>query len=186
MLDVDRHAFALKHGVQSAITESAPLLRELAQPLPQLRSALRSSHVALRGSTQPKQSASVSLANLMLRSPEAHDASLGLWRHHFFDSASLSIWTSSAWSATSRFRRRFSSSKLTELASVRYRHPTELRSPAVERPSRHAVLAAQVLHRRASFRLLQQPDDLLIGKPRLLHRRLQFVAERQIVRLPVD
>src|SRR5436190_7326325 len=53
-------------------------------------------------------------------------------------------------------------------------HPPELRPPTVERRIAKSVLAAQLLHRYAGLGFLQKPDDLLLGKPPLLHVRLSF------------
>src|SRR5689334_11352327 len=53
-------------------------------------------------------------------------------------------------------------------------HSPELRPPTVERRIAKTVLATQLLHRHASFRFLQKPDDLLLGKALLFHVRLSF------------
>ena len=43
--------------------------------------------------------------------------------------------------------------------------------PLVERRVTETVLAAEVLDRHPALDLLQEPDDLLVRKPRLLHVR---------------
>ena len=58
--------------------------------------------------------------------------------------------------------------------------------PPVERPRTEPMLPGQLVDPGARLRLLQQPDDPFLGKPRLPHRRLPFAADRRMVRLPAD
>src|SRR3546814_6092108 len=58
--------------------------------------------------------------------------------------------------------------QLLQPSGVGHAHPAELAAPQVVRGLAEAMLAAQLLHRHAGFRLTQEADDLLFGKP-LLH-----------------
>jgi len=64
--------------------------------------------------------------------------------------------------------------ELAELAHVRYLHPAVAAAPVVESRITESVLATQILHLHPGLGLLQDPDDLLLRKPRLLHVRFPF------------
>src|SRR5437762_4138203 len=64
--------------------------------------------------------------------------------------------------------------ELAQALGFRNLHSAELRPPTVERRIAETVLTAQILHCYTSLRLLQNSNDLLLGKPSLLHVRLSF------------
>ena len=104
------------------------LFGELTQPLSQFTVAINPPLITVRRSIQSNQATSAAFAQTQPFPPEAHHRSLRFWRHHFRWSASFSADTSSAWSATIFFKRRFSSSSsLSRLASLTPMPPYLLR-----------------------------------------------------------
>ena len=96
--------------MQASIAKPTALLGVLAQPLSQRTVAIGSPLIPVRRPIQPNQFTNAAFAQSTVLSPEARHRSFGFWRHHFRCSASFSADTSSAWSATIFFNRRFSSS----------------------------------------------------------------------------
>lgn len=71
---------------------------------------------------------------------------------------------SSIASASSFFSLAFSASRLLEPTGFRHLHAAELRAPRVERGVTEPMLPAQLLHRQARLRFLQEADDLFFRK----------------------
>ena len=81
-----------------------------------IRAILRS--IVIRAAMESKKPTDATAADLKHPLEVIHGSSLRCGRYQFLELTSLSIWISSAWSATIRFSRRFSSSAcLRRLAS---------------------------------------------------------------------
>jgi hypothetical protein len=124
-LEIDHDAFAAQQHMQPPVAKARPLRRELFQSQANRRVAQRAPWLVVparsRQADQPHRS---SRAHVVGGSQMGDDTPPLPRRHHFRPATSLSIAMSSAWSATSFFRRRFSSSSVrSRLASFTWSPP---------------------------------------------------------------
>ena len=94
---------------------------------------------------------------------------LGGGRHHFFPKRSFKATLSSIASASRRFRRAFSSSRVFRRLASETSIPPYLALPLVDAGVADAAFTAKVSNRKPCFVLLQDGYDLLFRKPTMLH-----------------
>ena len=100
--------------------------------------------IVIRAAMESKKPTDATAADLKRFQEVIHGSSLRCGRYQFLELTSLSIWISSAWSATIRFSRRFSSSACFQAFGVANVHAAEFGFPAVERALGNAVFTTQI------------------------------------------
>src|SRR5207249_5403404 len=104
-----------EQDVEAAIAKPPPLARQRAQALPQRRPLFASGAIPARGAAEPDEGARPALAQLELGLDRPHRGPLRHGRQTFFPTSSLRAWLSSVRSATRRFSRVFSCSRVRSL-----------------------------------------------------------------------
>jgi hypothetical protein len=169
LLMVHRDPFPRQQDAEPAVAEASALAGQIAQPLADLRRLChrRTPH---RLRVHVDQPAGMALGDAVRRHQMQRRRTPRRRRAQFFASRSLSAVTSSIDSASSFFRRRFSSSRPFRRCASDGPQPAVLRLPAIEGLLADPVPAAHLRRRRGALLLTQHADDLPLVEPALAHR----------------